>query len=141
MIVRSLDSNHDWTFGQGLNNYLSNSAAVAQNIDTRLLMVLNDCFFATNQGIDWFNFLSSKSQLALSLAVQSTILNTTGVTGLVSSNVSLNDPTREITMNYTVNTVYTGQQVSGPISLTSSFILTESGDILSTEQGGGLING
>jgi hypothetical protein len=141
MIVRALDSNHDWEFGSGFNNYLSNNAALAQNIDTRLLMVLGDCFFATDQGIDWFNFMSSNSSNALSLAVQTTILNTPGVIGLVSSSFSVNMPNRTITMNYTVNTVYTGQQTAGAISLQSSFILTESGDILSTEQGGGLING
>lgn len=141
MIVRALDSNGDWTFGQGLNNYLLNNAAVAQNIGTNLLQVLGDCFFATDQGIDWFNFLSSKNQLALQLAVQTTILNTPGVTGLVSSSLSLNRQLRNVTMNYTVSTVYTSQTGTGPISLQSAFILTESGDILTTESGEGLIDG
>lgn len=139
MIVRALDSSGDWTFGSGLNNYFSNIAAVAQNIQTRLLMVLGDCFFATDQGIDWFNFLSSKNQGALQLAVQTTILNTPGVTGLVSSNISYSPVTRAIFMNYTVTTVYTGQTGSSVVSLQSAFLLTEDGDILTTEDGGGLL--
>jgi hypothetical protein len=139
MIVRSLDVNGDWTFGKGRNDYLVNNKAIVQTIGTRLNSFLGDCFFALDAGIDWFNLLGTKNQVALELAVRSVILNTPGVTKLVALDISLDDTTRLITMKYTVETVYTvinnGAQ---PVISSSSFLLTESGDILTTEDGDGL---
>lgn len=112
MIVRALTSLGDWTFGAGKNNYLSENAAVAQSIGTRLASWLGDCFFATNAGIDWFTFLGgSKNQLALELAINAVILNTQSdgvnvVTGIVSSNFNLNDSTRQFSVTYSVGTIF-----------------------------------
>lgn len=101
MRVRALDSNGDWTFGAGQNDYLTANAAVAQTIACRLLSFLGDCFFATNAGIDWFSFLGgSKSQLALELAINATILNTANVTGIIMLSVSYDSVTRAISIAY-----------------------------------------
>jgi len=111
--VRALDSLGDWTWGKGRANYLSGVNAVAQNIQTRLKMVLGDCFFATNSGIDWFNLLGAKNQLALNIAVSATILNTNSVTGILELSLNLDRTTRGITITYNAQTVYgaTGQQI------------------------------
>lgn len=105
MIVRALDSNHDLTFGAGKSNYLSNNAAVAQNINTRLGSFLGNCFFDLGAGIDWFNLLGSKNQTALQLAISTVILNTPQVTSLIklSTNVSAQ---RQFSVTYKVQTVY-----------------------------------
>ena len=105
MIVRALDENGDWLFGKGKQDYLVNQSAVEQSIRTRLSMFLGDCFFATNQGIDWFNLLGSKSQLQLNLAVSAVLLNTTNVTGILQLSSSLS-PTRRYTLRYSVQTTY-----------------------------------
>lgn len=107
MIVRALDSDGDWTFGQSLNNYLSANAAVAQTIETRLSSFLGNCFFDLGAGIDWFNFLSgSKSQLALNLSISAVILNTPDVTGILQLSANLNSLTRSFTIVYRVQTTY-----------------------------------
>ena len=46
MIVRALDKDGDWTFGQGLSNYLVNIDALAQVIQTRIKSYLANCFFS-----------------------------------------------------------------------------------------------
>lgn len=107
MIVRTLDSDHDWTFGRGKNNYLSANKAVAQSINTRLNSFLNDCFFDINAGLDWFNLIGSKNKLALELAISNEILNTENVIALLELSTNL-DNNREITISYSVTTVYTG---------------------------------
>lgn len=132
MIVRGLDTVGDWLFGKGIADYKASQDAIAQNIQTRLYMFLNDCFFATNAGLDWFTYLSSKNQLAVELAVASTILNTEGVLGLVQVSANLST-TRLISLNYTVTTIYSAQ--AGTLIDTSSFLLTEDGDLLTTEDG------
>jgi len=99
MIVRALDINNDWTFGRGKNNYKSNVDAVAQNVQTRLMSFLGDCFFKTDDGIDWFNLLGSKNRLELELAINATILNTENITGLIAVSSILNE-NRLISISY-----------------------------------------
>lgn len=103
--VRALDVNHDWTFGSGLSNYLSNNRAIAQNINTRLSSFLGNCFFDLGAGIDWFNLMGGKDQTALSLAISTQILNTAQVTGILQLSVGLN-VRRNFTVQYKVRTVY-----------------------------------
>jgi hypothetical protein len=119
MIVRTIDSNHDWTFGKGRNNYRQNNDAVTQNINTRLYAFINDCFFDKDAGIDWWNLLGSKNKLALELAVSATILNTEGVTGLLALSANL-DQNRNITIVYQVVTTYsTNQTLNGTVTVTA----------------------
>lgn len=105
MIIRALDSNKDWEFGKGKNNYKKDRDAIAQDINSRLYSFLGDCFFDTSAGIDWFNLLGSKNQLQLNLAISATITNTAGVTGIlqISSNINLN---RNFTVIYKVQSIY-----------------------------------
>jgi hypothetical protein len=108
MIVRALDANGDWTFGKGKNDYLVNREALKQILHTRLLSFLGDCFFALTAGIDWFNLLGSKDRLALSLAVNATILNTPQnvVTGILQKNFEVDERTRQVTLEYNVQSIY-----------------------------------
>lgn len=104
MIVRALDSNGDWTFGKSLNDYLSGNKAIKQNIKTRILSFLGDCFFEMTAGIDWFNLLGSKNVLGLNLSINSVILNTQGVTGILQLNTTLIN--RVFNVSYKVQTIY-----------------------------------
>lgn len=111
MRVRAITGLGDWTFGAGLNNYLTARAAAAQAIGTRLSSFLGDCFWATNVGIDWFNLLGNKNQLALQLAISATILNTQSdgqnvVTGITTLNTALDDVTRVYSVAYTATTIF-----------------------------------
>lgn len=103
MRVRALNSNHDWLFGKGQNDYLYGNAAIAQNINTRLSSFLGNCFFDIASGIDWYNLLGSKDQTALNLSISSTILNTEMVTGILQLTIGLN-ANRNFTVSYKVQT-------------------------------------
>lgn len=106
MIVRALDSDGDWTFGKSKADYLSNLDAVKQNIKTRLMEFLGDCFFNIRAGIDWLDFLGgSKNPAALNLSISTVILNTIGVTGIKQLSVNLT-PDRKFSVSYEVSTVY-----------------------------------
>lgn len=113
MKVRGLDANEDFLFGKGLNDYKRNTDAISQIIKTRLQMFLGDCFFAIDQGIDWFNLSGSKKQIELKLAIAATILNTPEVTKVVeiSSTLSKN---RVLGIRYQVETIY--GSVSGNVT-------------------------
>ncbi len=137
MIVRSIDSDGDWSFGKGKNDYLSANDAIGQNIKTRLQSFLGDCFFAMSAGIDWFNLLGSKNIIGLQLSIQATILNTTGVTRIVDFSLSL-ETNRRLNLQYTVETIYSRGGLASAIESVSYLLLTEGGDILLTEDGSGI---
>lgn len=140
MIVRGLDSDGDFLFGKGRNDYKSANKAVAQCIQTRLFSFLGDCFFATDAGLDWWNILGAKNRIELQLQVNVTILNTPDVTKLVSSEINLST-NRHITLTYTVETVHTNVSGENAITASTSFLLTEGGDVLITEDGEGIEGG
>jgi len=110
--VRTLTGAHDWTYGNGSSDYIQQNAAVAQQIDCRVLQVLTECFWDIGAGINWYGFLSSKNPQGLALALQSVILNTTNVTGVNSLSFTVNPQTRQFSVSWDVSTVFS-QSVAG----------------------------
>ncbi|TDE17723.1 hypothetical protein [Dyadobacter psychrotolerans] len=107
MIFRNLDENFDFTFGKGKSNYLSEVDAIGLHIKTRLLSWVGDCFFALEDGVDWVNRLGSKNQRALLEAdLRRIVLQSDGVTGIISFDTYLNAANRDFTASYNVTTVY-----------------------------------
>lgn len=105
MIFRNLDSNDDWTFGNGLSNYVSGDQAIGLNIKTRLKSWVGDCFFALNAGIDYVNRLGRKNQQSiLESDMKRIILQSFGVTGLPSFFNSLTG--RALNSQYSVDTIF-----------------------------------
>lgn len=105
MRVRAIDVDGDWTFGKGQNDYKRDLSALSQNLKTRLLSFVGDCFFEATAGVDWFNLLGSKNQLALNLAISAQILNTEGVTGVHQVSINL-DIERRLVISYKIQTVF-----------------------------------
>lgn len=105
MSVRAIDSLGDWTFGSGKNNYLTQNSEVRQDIQTRLLSFLGDCFFDLGAGINWFGFLGSKNELGLNLAVSAVILNTANVVSLTQLFITLNSQ-RQCNIAYAVQSTF-----------------------------------
>lgn len=105
MIVRALDSDGDWTFGQGIKNYLVNLDAIGQLIKTRLRSYLANCFFDLNAGIDWDLRLSQKNQQELLKSdTYKIIKDTDGVLGILSHELTVAN--RRATIKTVVQTVY-----------------------------------
>jgi len=105
-IVRTLSAVKDWTYGNNLSGYLSGNSAIAQQINCRLLQFLGECFWDTNAGINWFGYLGGKNPGGLQLAIATVILNSYGVLGLNSLSFTVNDETREFSINWDVTTVF-----------------------------------
>lgn len=107
MRVRALDSDHDFEYGKGQNDYKTQNNAIAQNIQTRLLSFYGNCFFDGQAGIDWFTYLAgSKNELAVSLAISAMIIGTDGVTGILQLSITLDRFTRKLRIAYKATTVY-----------------------------------
>lgn len=80
MKVSALDSNNDWRFGHGKSDYISNSNAIRQNVQTRIQSFGNDWFLDTDANIDWITYLGLKNNKDLILGeVERVTLGTEGV--------------------------------------------------------------
>lgn len=105
MIISGLTSDGDFTFGQGLADYLTDNAAIGLNIRTRILSWLNDCFFDQDAGIDWINRIGSLGQQQLLEAdLKRIILQSYGVKGIITFNTHLID--RAFTLSCSVDTIF-----------------------------------
>jgi len=107
MIIRALDGNHDFQFGQSLQSYLTDNAAIAENVQTRLLSFLNDCFFDMGAGIDWFRLMGSKNTLQeILLTIRAVILSSYGVVKVNSITPSVSASTRKLSVTYSIDTIF-----------------------------------
>lgn len=105
MTFRNLDENHDWTFGAGRSNYLERIEEIALNTKTRVLSFLNDCFFDMDAGINYWGLLDRNKQKELENAIQQTIIQTPGVTGVNEINAYTNSE-RKLSVQYGVSNIY-----------------------------------
>ncbi len=119
MTFRNLDDNHDWTFGAGQNNYVQNEQEIRLNIETRLLSFLGDCFFDTDEGIDWLHLLDRNKLEKLEYAVQDVIIKTAGVTGINSVDAVLG-ANRKLTLSYDIQTIFSQSYTGEIVPLTSA---------------------
>lgn len=122
MSVRAIDkATGDWTFGQGLQNYISGEAEIAQDIATALRVFLGEWFADTAFGVDWWNLLGRKNGAeAIVLACRRVIASRPGVTRINRVVPSLDVRTRRVTISYDVSTVYSLRTVNSVAVITPS---------------------
>ena len=122
MIIRKVDTENDWRIGKGKSDYARDEQALAENIKTRLLSWVGDCFFALNEGVDWKARMDVGQQDNLTDEVKSIILQSWGVVGINSVAVELGEGTRGVQITYDIETIYsdsfqqTIQEASGTVA-------------------------
>ena len=113
MIHRALDADNDWKMGKGLQSFLFDNAAIAMNIKTRLLSFFGDCFWDIMAGIDWSRLLSDKNtQKELELTIRAKILESYGVVKINSLDVSLETDTRDFSIQFNIDTIFSSNYTS-----------------------------
>lgn len=107
MRVRRIDSNGDWTFGDGFSNYARKSEAIAQCVKTRLLSLRNDWFLNPDLGIKWFDYLKKNPELrVMEVDLKNTILKTDGVVELTGFDISIDNDSRACTVSISYTDIY-----------------------------------
>jgi hypothetical protein len=91
MRVRALSPTGDYTFGSGGQNYLVNSAtAVAQCVQTALLLFLGEWFLDTSAGVAWLTeVIGFGTESTRDVVVRNAILGVQGVNSIVNYNSEL----------------------------------------------------
>lgn len=110
MHIRAIDSGNDWQFGKGLQSYKYKNDAIMQNIKTRLLSFLNNCFFDMDAGIDWWRLLGSKNtQEEIKIKVKEMILQSYGVLSCSDVQATFTSSSRSLILSYTIKTIYSSE--------------------------------
>lgn len=109
MTFRQISTAGDWQFGQGRGSYFTREKAIAANIRTSMLFFLNDYFAAMNFGIDWWNLLGAKNPTArnnILLETRRMLASCEGVVRINSVEAVMDDVTRDFTVYYNVDSIY-----------------------------------
>lgn len=120
MRVRAQDANGDYTFGRGLGNFLVNSpAAVAQLVQTRLLLMQGEWFLDKTAGMPWATqVIGTGTKPFYDVAIQNEILNTVGVTSIANYSSVLNAAKRSLVVTATVVTQFgAAQPITVPVNV------------------------
>lgn len=106
MIIRKVDSDNDWRFGKGKNDYAQAETAIEQNLKSRIQSWVGDCFFALQDGVDWRARLDVGQEDDLVEEIRGIILQSFGIVGVNSVAVSFNSAARSISVSYSAETIY-----------------------------------
>jgi hypothetical protein len=118
MRYRALGSNGDSTFGSGSSPFLINSpAAVGQAVLTRLWLIQGEWFLDTSAGTPYIGQIVGRSVATYDYAIKTRILGTQGVESLAEYSSELNQATRKVTVNATINTIYGVTTISTQLQL------------------------
>jgi len=116
-----LTATGDIAYGQGSANYLVDSrAAVAQEVQTTLLLFQGEWFLDITAGVPWFTQVAGVGTIPIyDQVIKQAIQGVQGVTAIVNYSSILDRVTRALTVTATINTQFgiTQVQVSLPISI------------------------
>lgn len=120
MLVRSIIKDNSgyeqWLFGHSFADYRNKQNQIAQDIYTALMEWKFDCFFALENGIDWYTRLGSKNQKQLlDDDVIETIQNRQGVLSVYDFNSDVVG--RHYTCNCKVITEFSGDDLNIEFSI------------------------
>lgn len=120
MLVRAIRNDEEgyseWLFGHSFADYRTKQNQIIQDIYTALYEWKYDCFFALENGIDWYTRLGSKNQKALlDDDVEQTIKNRQGVLAVYDFDSSVTG--RHYTCSCKVITEFSGDDLSIEFSI------------------------
>jgi hypothetical protein len=110
MRVRRIDTNGDWTFGQGMANYAKDGEAVRQNVLTRLKSFQYDWFLDMDACIDWISILGNKNNAGIiRTEIRRVAQETEGVLAVNQVIINKVDANRRASITITITTIYDTQ--------------------------------
>lgn len=108
MRYRRLDDAGDYTFGrQQADFYVNQPEAVAQAVQTRLLLFTGEWFLDVTDGTPWrTDVLGKYTQNAYDIVIKERIIDTQGVQSLDSYSSSFDRNKRALSVKASITTIY-----------------------------------
>lgn len=105
MILRAVDSNGDWVFGNGKQAYRTNNDAIMLNIEMKLKTFLSECFFDNTVGVAWFDLIPQTNKDVITLSIKTELMKCWGVLRVTQLQYDF-ELNRELTIKYAIETIY-----------------------------------
>jgi len=104
MIRREFDVNGDYA----INRFVTESPATIQAVTTRLRLFKGEWFLNLNSGVPWYQriFIKPARLNEVDRIIRNKILQTEGVSGLSSFDLSFDSTTRKLSVTFTAETIY-----------------------------------
>lgn len=107
MRYRKLDAAGDYTLGTGSDFHVDTPAAVAQAVQTRLLLTAGEWFLDVTEGTPWnTQILGKYTANSYDLVIKERILKTPGVVQLANYASTLDAAKRQLSVTATIDTIY-----------------------------------
>lgn len=104
----------EWDTTGGDFNTVADAAAVPQGIEIRTKTILTEVYADESLGVDYLNVVLGKSDpLVVRAALQVPISDTPDVTNVVGAALVEDPATREASIAYSVDTVYSENTIAG----------------------------
>lgn len=118
MKYRRLDNNGDYVFGFGKNSFLDGVEAIAQAVTTRLKLLRGEWWENLNDGLPLWQEILGNSGSNQHLAyvdnlITERIINTPGVTQIITYEGLWDSSTRQYSFNSKINTSYSETTIEG----------------------------
>lgn len=115
--VRDFKSTDDgeWYTENGDFATIADAEAVPQGIRIRVGMFLGECYLDESVGIDWIDKINIKNPdpLLVKLLIGAEIAETPDVTNVVGADLLLDRATRDASISYQVDTIYSEEPFTG----------------------------
>jgi hypothetical protein len=116
MKIRKQDANGDYVLGTTVDFYQNEPAAVAQAVQTRLLLYTGEWFIDTSDGMPWrTDVLGKYTKQAYDTVMKQRVLGTPGVRAILDYVSSFDGNTRILSYSFTLDTIYGQTPVQGTI--------------------------
>lgn len=123
MRYRKLDSNGDFSFGHGVQDYFVDTpAAVAQAIKTTLALFQGEWFLDNTIGVPWStDVLGYNTQGLYDTVIQGSIVAVQGVDSIVTYFSSFDPQTRLLTVSAEVKTIFGSTVVTTTVDIATGY--------------------
>lgn len=115
MKYRKLDATGDYTLGTGADFHTNTPAAVAQAVQTRLLLYTGEWFLDLLEGTPWTTEVLGKfTQKTYDTVIKQRILGTPGVNSIIDYESTFDGDARTLAIEATLDTIYGNATIPSP---------------------------
>lgn len=119
MKYRKLDTTGDYVLGTGADFHINTADAVAQAVQTRLMLFTGEWFLDLLEGTPWRTEILGKfTQKTYDTVIKQRILGTPGVNTIVDYQSTYDGEKRTLAIRATIDTIYGNTTIPSPAGQT-----------------------
>lgn len=108
--IRAVNNRWEWLWGRSKGNYAQQSRALALDLKMQIQSWVGDCFFATEDYVDWNYLLGSKNtEEEIQQVIFALIDGNPEVAGVTEVVANIDKENRKLTLTYSYLDIFGGE--------------------------------